>query len=520
MTALKKIVLVIVSLLIIILLINFGLNFWVNKQLPKIISNSNPTSYAFTYSNLKIDLLSKNIKASQLTISPKSKSQDSLKKLGIYAKIESIEIIEFKIWDLVFSNRIKANSIRIHSPEVFLYKNTKNAINNSKNVGSEVVKPFEEIILVSNLTLHKGSLKIIYTKTKKPILSLKNLNLKIDGIVITDTILTNKIPFQFKNYEVKADSIYYRISDVYHLRAKYFQANTKNLSVKKFELIPEYSRSEFVKKLNQEKDLFTLQSEIIKVNNMDWGFKGEKIFFNANSIKIDQLTANIYRNKLPADDTSKKPLYSKLLRDLKFPIKVDTLAIRKSVLVYEEELSFDKGPGILKFNDFNLTATKIQSGYNQKKLANVNINIDCKFMKDSPFKLNWTFNVLDIKDRFTMQGVIANLNTNDLSRFTRPYINATTQGIFDELKFTINGNDFNSTEDASLKYHDLKVTLYKKRAPEKKHKIKSALANMILKNDSHGETIPIKATVEREQEKSFFNFLWLNMAAILKQVLI
>lgn len=43
---------------------------------------------------------------------------------------------------------------------------------------------------------------------------------------------------------------------------------------------------------------------------------------------------------------------------------------------------------------------------------------------------------------------------------------------------------------------------------------------MILKNDSNAETIPIKATVEREQEKLFFNFLWLNMAAILKQVLI
>ncbi|WP_188051301.1 hypothetical protein [Flavobacterium sp. GP15] len=520
MTTLKKIVLVIVSLITIIVLLNFGLNFWIDRQLPQIISENNPTPYAFTYSDLKVDLLSKNIKASHLTISPKSKSQDSLKKIGIYAKIESIEIIDFKIWDLVFSKRIKANSIKINSPEAFLYKNTENAINDSKNIGSEVVKPFEEIIVVSKMELNKGSVTFIYTKTKKPILSLKNLNLQIDGIVITDDILKQKIPFQYKTYELTADSIYYRVSNVYHLRANNFKATTENITLKKFELIPEYSRSEFVKKLDKEKDLFTLRSESIAVNAMDWGFKDDKLFFNANSVKIDQLAANIYRNKLPADDLSKKPLYSKLLRDLKFPLKLDTLAIRNSVLVYEEELNFQKGPGVLKFNNFNLTATHIQSGYGQKKLKNVNIDIDCKFMKNSPFKVNWTFNVLDKQDRFIMHGEVSNLNTNDLYQFTKPYINATTQGIFDKLKFTIKGNDINSYENASLQYHDLKVTLYKKGKPEQKNKIKSALANLILKNDSKGEEIQTKATVERVQEKSFFNFLWINIAAVLKQILI
>lgn len=516
----KKILIIIATILLLILSINFGLNYWVNKTLPKIIADSNPTAYSFTYKDLDIDLLSKNIKASQLTVSPKSKSKDSLKKIGIYAKIESIEIIEFKIWNLVFSNRIEANLIKINKPEVYLYKNTPNAINNSKSVGSDVVKPFQEMILVENISLNEGTLKIIHNQKNEAILDLNNLNLQIDGIVITDDILKQKIPFKYKTYNLSADSIYYRVSNEYHLRSTNIKATTKNISLKKFELTPEYSRREFIKKLNKEKDLFTLHSETVNINNMDWGFNEEKMFFNANSIKIDQLVANIYRNKLPADDISKKPLYSKLLRDLKFPLKVDTLAIRNSVLVYEEELNFQKGPGILKFNDFNLTATAIQSGYEQKKLANINIDINCKFMKDSPFKLNWSFNVLDKKDNFTMRGVIANLNTNDLSPFTRPYINATTKGIFDELKFTIQGNDFNSTEDASLKYHDLKVTLYKKGSPEKKNKIKSALANLILKNDSNGKKVFIKATVEREQDKSFFNFLWLNMAAILKQVLI
>ena len=516
----KKIAIVIATIILLILTLNFGLNYWVNKALPKIIADSNPTAYAFTYKDLDIDLLSKNIKASQLTVSPKSKSKDSLKKIGIYAKIESIEIIEFKIWNLIFNNRIKANRIKINKPEVYLYKNTPNAINNSKSVGRDVVKPFQEMILVENISLNDGTLKIIHNQKNEAILDLNNLNLQIDGIVITDEILKSKIPFEYSNYDLKADNIYYRVSDVYHIRAKQLLANTKNVTIKEFKLDPEYSRREFVRKLDKEKDLFTLKSKRIKVSNLDWGYKGETMFFNANSILLDQLSANIYRNKLPADDISKKSLYSKLLRDLKFPLSVDTLAIRNSILVYEEELSFEKGPGILKFKDFNLTATNINSGYHLKKNGNMNIDIDCHFMKDSPFKLNWSFDVLDKKDNFTMRGVVSNLDIVDLQRFTRPYLNASTEGKFEQLKFTIKGNDYNSYENSSLKYHDLKVTLYKKGKPEKKNKIKSALANLILKNDSNGETKTTKVTVERIPEKSFFNFLWLNIAAVLKDILV
>ncbi|TDE02951.1 hypothetical protein [Flavobacterium hiemivividum] len=520
MSLLKKIALLVFSLVILVVIINVGLNFWLNKKLPIIISDKNPTSYTITYSNLEINLLSKKIKASKLIIAPKTKQLENGKKLNIYSKIESIEISGFKVWDILFNDRIKANTIIITAPEIVVEKDSQNAINNSKNLGSAVVKPFQEIIMVSNIILNRGKLKIMNTTTDKPILSLNNINFRINNIIVTDDLLQNKIPFSYQNFAIKTDSIYYRLNNNYHLKASNLVASDKDFSVEKFEMIPEYSRSQFTNKLDKEKDLFTLRSESIKINNIDWGFKDDKPFFNANSVIIDQLSANIYRNKLPPDDLSKKPLYNALLRDLKFPLKIDTLAIRNSLLVYEEEINFQKGPGKLSFNKFNLKATNIQSGFQQKKLADVAIDINCKFMNHSPLKLHWTFNVLDQKDHFTIHGNVSNLKTSDLTTFTKPYLNATTQGIIDELKFTIKGNDFNSYEDASLKYHGLKVTLYRKGAPEKKNKLKSALANLIVKNDTSGQTINTTATVERDQEKSFYNFLWINIAAILKQIII
>ncbi len=136
---------------------------------------------------------------------------------------------------------------------------------------------------------------------------------------------------------------------------------------------------------------------------MNWGFNSKVLFINAELLQLQEVDANVYRNKLPEDDLTKKNLYNKLLRDLKFNLKIDTLKIQNSILTYEEEKSFEKGPSKLTFNNFNLTATSISSGFNHEKVSDLKINIDCKFMNVSPLKISWTFNILDKKTDLTLK---------------------------------------------------------------------------------------------------------------------
>jgi hypothetical protein len=86
---------------------------------------------------------------------------------------------------------------------------------------------------------------------------------------------------------------------------------------------------------------------------------------------------------MPEDDLFIEPLYNKLLRYLFFDLKVDTLTVVNSKLVYEVEKTWQKGVGILEFSSFNLEATRLNSGFGQTKLPDVAIAIDCKFMKRS-----------------------------------------------------------------------------------------------------------------------------------------
>ena len=141
-------------------------------------------------------------------------------------------------------------------------------------------------------------------------------------------------------------------------------------------------------------------------------------------------------------------------------------------------------------------------------------------MKNSPLHVNWNFNVLDLKDSFHIQGRVSNFDVAALAKFTRPYINTSFTGTFKTYNFNFYGNDNSVTGNASLVYDDLKVKLYKKKNPEKEAKLKTAVANLILKNDSDDKAKKASVELDRIQEKSFYNFLWRSIAESLKKILI
>ncbi|TDW45832.1 hypothetical protein EV144_10723 [Flavobacterium sp. 270] len=518
MSIYKKIAIGVISVFIFVILLNIGLNYWIKKQLPVIIEEKNKTAYNINYEKVEVSLFSQNIYAETLLVHPKNQPKDA--KNGLYSKIESITIKHFNIWDLAFRDVIKAESIIINKPRVILYKKGEKLLNNSKSIKTEIIEPFRKIVAVSNIYLNDGTVDVVSLNTNKPIFSIKKIIVKLEGILITDTTLKEKIPMQFEKYTLVCDSLFYKPSHFYHINIGKISTENNYVKINNFSSIPQYSRREFVKRLDKEKDIYTIKLDSAEINKMDWGFKNDRFYFKANSIVMNHVDANIYRNKIPADDLSKKYLYNALLRKIKFPLQIDTLQIKKSKLVYEEEIDFTKGPGILNFDRFNLRALNLRSGFGLKKNADVKIKISCLFMKDSQLDVNWNFNVLDLKDSFHIEGTIADFNVAAMERFSKPYMNTTFTGTFNKYHFNFYGNDDVSKGNASLEYDDLKVKLFKKKKPEKVAKLKSAIVNLFVKNDSKDKPKNADVEVERIKEKSFYNFLWRSIAESLKKILI
>ncbi|RZJ66725.1 MAG: hypothetical protein EOO50_08510 [Flavobacterium sp.] len=507
----------------VLLVIAFGLYFnyyWIDKKLPLIINEKNKSPYFITYKNLNVSLLTSTITASDISIVPKAALKDSINKAGIFASVESIEVRGISVWSLIVSDRIKARRVIIQKPKITLYKKDEKKIQYSKSLSADVVAPFEKVISVSEVELHNGDVTILYPKSGKPMLTARNISIELNGIAITDDVLKRKIPFAYETYSFDCDSVYYKPNVTYHIKTGKIATKNDGFTLEKLEYLCDLSRPAFIKSLETERDMYNIKVEKLNLNNLSWGFrKDDTLFVHSSKLQLDNVNANIFRDKRVADDLRKKKLYNSLLRDLGFDLRIDTLAIKNSVLEYEEQVG-DGGPGKLRWSPFNLTATNIYSGFEQTKLPDVKIVVAAKFMDVAPMNVKWNLNVLDKSDGFRIRGSIKKFPVEQLSDFSKPYMNFTGKGILDEVYFDFKGNDNGSKGNFGINYDDLKFTIYKKNDRQKKNKFLTAVAGIFVKKDSKEKVKQTEIEVEREKDKSFYNMFWKSIAEGLKKILI
>ena len=108
------------------------------------------------------------------------------------------------------------------------------------------------------------------------------------------------------------------------------------------------------------------------------------------------------------------------------------------------------------------------------------IAVNCKFRNKAQKVVKRPCNVLNKSNHFNIRGSIKNFETSQLAIFTKPYLNATLKGTFDQVYFNCTGNNQSANENFALRYHDLNMELYQKKNRDKKSVLKSWLGNLLL----------------------------------------
>jgi hypothetical protein len=295
--------------------------------------------------------------------------------------------------------------------------------------------------------------------------------------------------------------------------------NKNSVQVNNFAMKPLVSRAQFIRMIPVEKDLYDIKASQITAAG-SWDLFSQNKFINATNVTIQSADANIFRSKIPNDDPKEKPLYSKLLRSIKFPMYINNLALKDSKLVYEEDTPESAGPGKLTFSNFNMNVKNLNSAKAKGKPTKVDIKINCSFMNLAPLSVNWGFDVANQNDVFTISGRTANLPAQGINPFIRPYLHVTATGTIQEMLFNFKGNPAGLSGSFNLKHKDLKVTVLDKNNREKKG-VLTAIANLVVKSDSGN--LPDDVMVEdvkRDPTKSFFNLFWKGIEMGLKKTLI
>ena len=370
-------------------------------------------------------------------------------------------------------------------------------------------------VIIRNVQLKNSNFTI--DKDNQP-LAFYQMNAQLNGLEISPKSDNSGLVFNLKNYSLSTSDFSYK-TKFYLMTAGKLNFGKNKAVISNFAMKPLVSRSQFIKMIPVESDLYDLKfSQISAVGN--WDFFSENKSVHATSVTILKADANIFRSKVPADDPKIKPLYSKMLRSINIPMFVDDLYLKNSYLEYEEDTKKSDGPGKLTFSNFNMHVQNLNSAKMKGKPTEVKIKIDCSFLNASPLSVNWNFNTADQNDRFRIEGRATGIPASSLNAFIVPYMNVSATGTIQEMLFDFKGNPKGLGGSFKLKHQDLKIALLDKQTKEKKNLL-SAVANVFIKStsDKFPESVEVEG-VERDPTKSFFNMFWKGIEDGLKKTLI
>lgn len=345
---------------------------------------------------------------------------------------------------------------------------------------------------IENISLNGALLN--FEKNHQPLL-VKNIQASVYGFEINQEISKKDLPFKTETLNLTLSGIDYN-TEFYKISTASVSFDKKQLEINHFAMLPLVSRAEFIKKIPTERDLYDLKAAKIKMTGA-LNFLDPNQSVDAENLTIDDANANIFRSKVPKDDPTIKPLYSSLLKTIKFALYIKTTAVRNGFLEYEEDTKQSEGPGKLTFSHFNLTAKNLNSGKFKNKPTSIPIAIDCRFFKYSPMHIDWSFDTLETNDAFTIKGQISSLPAPRINQFAQPYLKIKTEGSIEQLNFDFNGNRKGIGGIFRMKHKDLKVFVLKEGG--EKNKLLSAIANIFVKTNS--DKFPDRVLVSRSLTK-------------------
>lgn len=496
----KTILIVLGSIIFLLVLANIIISSYIKKNLPLIINKEEKVPYNIIYDELDINLLSGSMTLYDVHIAPKDSMEGKVQS-RLLANIKTIKIKHANLWSLLFNDEIKVRRVLLDTPKVILQKQ------DSSNINNELRESFKQTITTGSIGIINGSFTML-DKKENLLAKASGIIFEIDDIKIDSSTLNNNIPVKFSSYSFKCDSVFYKIDKFYNVTASRITNSESSLTINNLKLIPQYTRSGFTMAMPVEKDLFTVTIKQLRAPGAAWGFADDKLFVHTPEITIQNADLNVYRNKLPKDDTTVKKMYSHMLRDLNFDLKAEKVLLKNANIVYEEQVNFSRPAAKVIFTDFYATIHNLYSPVNKKKLPETVIDVQCSFMNAAPLKVNWTFNVGNNSDAFIFKGSLGKIKTDNLNQIMKPLVNFTATGTINKLHFNYNGNKEAATGKFAIDYEDLKVTIFDEEGIEKKG-LMSALGNLAVKNNSKSGLKEVEIKVDRAKDKSFFNYIWL-----------
>ena len=368
-----------------------------------------------------------------------------------------------------------------------------------------IKKRGQKNIAIETLSISEGQLQLFEEESNCPDLSIQNIDIRLDGVCINGETRSLDLPFSFDGHQLSTGEGSWDLGALETLQWQKIHLDSLSGLVQDLKFQTKFSKEELSKRLAVENDHYELEVDSIFLRRPDLG---------PGRIHMEQMNLfspnfQVYRDKLLPDDTTHKKLFNRLLRDLGPDLQVDTVFISGGSLSYTERLEVGINPEKLLFTDIS---AKIANLHN-RGCGKVQLDIGAELMGDGPLGLDWSFDPWNKSNDFLIKGSLSNFDTRNISPFLRSNLSAEVEGGIDRLYFTISGNEMESRGDLKMAYGEFGFVVLKKDRSGV-NRFLTALVNLFAKDGNKADADGFRHghfTVERKRDRSFFNYLWLNI---------
>lgn len=497
-----------IALGLLVLIATIIANIVLKHKIENILAHKLPSHIHAAYDDLSVHALDGNIALSNIVITLKKES-DSLPYGELRARGFAVE--DISQWDFLINDRMYIGEIKLEQPRLHYYKNRVS----SKKDSSDGKLNFHKPIWVKRLNIADAEIAVFQSGQDSVSLFTQGLVLHTANIRVNDSLLGQKIPFEYSNLSVEADTLFLQANDYDLLQAKRYSIRDRNILFNDVRYFTKYSRQALSKVRNKQRDHYDISLKSMSINDFTYGFKDTLFTAQSKRVLLQSPSADIYRDKLLPPQTKIKPLYSRSLRELPFALSVDSVRIENGFLRYEEKVQEDQRSGYIQFKNLNADIAQVGNTYSKK----TDIKISALFMKSTPINVHWYFDVQEQSDQFIFKADVGALNAAEMNSFTEKNMGVKLEGEATQTYFTIDGNDEGAICDLKIRYSDFKVTVLQKDEKKKNHFL-SAIVNIFVSKDSKGKEEVFSegsGEVTRDKTKSVFNLLWISIKSALQK---
>ena len=505
----QRIILIVLGIIIFIaIILGFSANTIVKSKLKNYIANDLPENIEITYKDLNVHTLSGDLSADNLYVLIKDKETGiAISKFDL----DNFQIENVSLMSYLFGKKINIEEILFDGLKITHYNSKKE----QEDKPSKKKERKDIPISIETINFKNASVTIYENRQDTVLFSSERINFSIHDVLYNKETSTRNIPIEYKDHSFEANGIYVKTGPYNTISINKLTNKDKFLSIIDIHFNTKYTKKELSKIIPFEKDHYKASADSIIFSNFDFGLNNDVFFLRTDVISVNNAVAYIYRDKLVKDDVTLKEAFPKSIRNLPLSLTIDTLLVSNSKIHYSQRKILGNKEGKLEIDIKKATISNLSNTY--KSPEKTTILVDGTFLRNSPYHVNWSFDVNNKKDEFEFIGDIGKFTGGDLNVFITPIVNAKLKGEIDHTIFKIIGNNKTSMIYMSQKFKKIKIEVLNKK--KKENKFISSIANVIIHTNSgskKGEYNHITTDAKRDHTKAFFNFLVLNLKAAFK----